>query len=279
MNTLDVISDANGRYTIVVGKLFNTPIIIANIYGPNWDNAQFFTNFFSTLPDLNSYKLILGGDFNCVLNAQLDRSSARFNALSSAAVVINSFLRSYGLSDPWRSKNPNTKQFSFFSPVHHSDSRIDYFVVDNQFLPLISNSKYHSIVISDYSPVQLELIFPANVAPQRTWRLDPQLLLCEHARTFLISQIDFFLEVNDTPDVSRGVLWESMKAYIRGQVISYVAHRNKELADKIADVDRRYATLPTPDLYKEKLLLQTEFDTFMTWKAEKKYSKIQTGIL
>ena len=102
----EVISDANGRYIFVVGKLFNTPVILANIYGPNGDNAQFFLNFFSTLPDLNSYKLILGGDFNCVLHTQLDRSSVRANnTLSSAAVAINSLLRSYGLSDPWRTKN------------------------------------------------------------------------------------------------------------------------------------------------------------------------------
>lgn len=277
----EVISDANGRYIVVVGKLFNTPLILANIYGPNWDNAQFFLNFFSTLPDLNSYKLILGGDFNCVLHPQLDRSSVRSNnALSSAAVAINSLLRSYGLSDPWRTKYPTTKQFSFFSPVHHSYSRIDYFIVDNQLLPLISSTKYHSIVISDHSPVQIDLAFPGNVAPQRTWRLDPQLLLCKHFKIFLNNQIDFFLEMNDTQDVSRGVLWESMKAYIRGQVISYVAHRDKErfkqlkgLADKIADIDKRYALSPTPDLFKEKLLLQTEFNTLTTWKAEKNIFK------
>ena len=121
--------------------------------------------------------------------------------------------------------------------------------------PLVSNCKYHSIVLSDHSPVQMDLFFPANVAPQRTWRLDPQLLLCKHFRTYLNNQIDFFLEINDTQDVTRGVLWESMKAYLRGQVISYVAHRNKEcsrqfkeLADKIADIDRRYALSPMPDL-------------------------------
>lgn len=277
----EVISDPNGRYVVVVGKLFNTPLILANIYGPNWDNAQFFLNFFSTLPDLVSYKLILGGDFNCVLSPQLDRSSVRSsNTLSSAAVAINSLLRSYGLSDPWRATNPTTKQFSFFSPVHHSYSRIDYFIVDNQLLPLISSTKYHSIVLSDHSPVQMGLVFPGNVAPQRTWRLDPLLLLCERFKTFLSNQIDFFLEINDTQDVSRGVLWESMKAYIRGQVISYVAHRDKErskqlkeLADKIADMDRRYALSPTPDLFKEKLLLQTEFDTLMTWRAERNIFK------
>lgn len=254
-----VISDTNGRYIVVVGKLFNTPLILANIYGPNWDSAQFFLNFFSTLPDFNSYKLILGGDFNCVLHAQLDRSGVRSNAaLSSAAVAINSLLRSFGLSDPWRIKNPTMRQFSFFSPVHHSYSRIDYFIVDNQLLPLISSSKYHSIVLSDHCPVQLDLIFPANIMPQRTWRLDPQLLLGEDFRTFLNGQIDFFLEINDTQEVSRGVLWESMTAYIRGQIISYVAYRDKqrskqlnELANKIADVDRHYALSPTPDLFKE----------------------------
>lgn len=78
----------------------------------------------------------MNGDFNCVLHAQLDRSSVRSNnTLSSAAVVIKSFLRSYGLSDPWQIKNPTTKQFSFFSPMYHSYSRIDYFIVDNQLLP------------------------------------------------------------------------------------------------------------------------------------------------
>lgn len=126
----------------------------------------------------------------------------------------------------------------------------------------------------------MDLFFPDNVAPQRTWRLDPQLLSCKHFRTYLNNQIDFFLEINDTQDVSRGILWDSMKAYIRGQVISYVAHKNKErskqlkdLIGKIADIDRRHALLPTPDLFKEKLLLQTEFNTLMTWKAEKNIFK------
>ena len=42
---------------------------------------------------------------------------------------------------------------------------------------------------------------------------------------------------------------------------------------KIPDIDRRNALLPTSGLYKEKLLLQSEFNTLMTWKAEKNISK------
>ncbi|KAF3844172.1 hypothetical protein F7725_013513 [Dissostichus mawsoni] len=107
-------------------------------------------------------------------------------------------------------------------------SRIDYFIVDDQLLPLIPRSQYHSIVLSDHGPVQMDMIFPGNIAPQRTWRLDPHLLSYGHFKTYLSDQIDLFLEINDTKDISRSVLWESLKAYIRGQAISYTAHKNKE---------------------------------------------------
>lgn len=43
----NVIKDKNGRYVIVQGKLFNRPVVLANIYAPNWDNVDFFRNFFS----------------------------------------------------------------------------------------------------------------------------------------------------------------------------------------------------------------------------------------
>lgn len=36
------IKDKHGRYVVVAGKLFNMPVVLANIYAPNWDNVQFF---------------------------------------------------------------------------------------------------------------------------------------------------------------------------------------------------------------------------------------------
>lgn len=35
----EVISVANGRYVVVVGRLFNARLILVDIYGPNWGNA------------------------------------------------------------------------------------------------------------------------------------------------------------------------------------------------------------------------------------------------
>lgn len=62
------ISDINGHFIIVVGKLYGTPVVLANIYGPNWDDVQFFSGLIAALPDPNINQLILGGDFNGVLH-------------------------------------------------------------------------------------------------------------------------------------------------------------------------------------------------------------------
>lgn len=44
----NVEADSLGRYVIVVGQLYSFPVILVNIYAPNWDNpAFFFQSFFS----------------------------------------------------------------------------------------------------------------------------------------------------------------------------------------------------------------------------------------
>lgn len=76
-----------------------------------------------------------------------------------------------------------------------------------------------------------------------------------------------FLEINKTPDISASVLWETLKSYIRGQIISYVSHEKKqkkdkliELTNRIAQLDCLYAASPTPDVYRERLYLQSQFN-------------------
>lgn len=213
------------RYIIVSGKLFGKPIILANINGPNWDNPQFFSRLIAELPDINSHHLILGGDFNCVLDPVLDRSRAgtQINVSKSGEVLL-SFLNNYKLQDHWRISNPTTRQYSFYSPVHRSYSRIDHFFVDDRSLSFVNHSKYHSIIISDHCPLQLDLHMPNGSTKHRTWCSDPLLLTDKDFTNFFISQIDYFFETSTTPDMSYSIIWEAFKVYIRGQIISYPAN-------------------------------------------------------
>lgn len=267
------IRDKNGRFVITQGKLFSKPVVLANVYGPNWDNAAFFTALFSMLPDLDSHDLILAGDLNCTLDSSLDRSSSKTITPSKSAYCINEFLKAYGVVDPWRFRYPTSKQFSFFSPVHQSYSRIDYFLIDQKLLHMVTKIEYSSIVISDHAPVILQLSFPENT-PTFSWRLNSRHLSDEKFVEFINTQIDLFMELNDTPGISYSLIWETLKAYIRGQVISFVAAENakqtkraSQIIDRIKEVDQLHSESPPADLYKERLLLQTEFDSITNTKA------------
>ena len=40
-------------------------------------------------------------------------------------------MEEFSISDPWRFLNPSGRAYSFFSNVHHTFTRIDYFLIDN----------------------------------------------------------------------------------------------------------------------------------------------------
>lgn len=131
-----VISDSSGRFVIITGQMYDVSIVLANLYAPNWDDESFFKCFFSTLSEFSSHYLILGGDFNCCLNPQLDRSSSNSSPLSKSTKVIQLFMKEFFVSDAWQFLNPSCRQYSFFSHVHHTFTRIDYFLLDNRLLPI-----------------------------------------------------------------------------------------------------------------------------------------------
>ena len=71
-NHLSTIIDSGGRFVIINGNLANHNLTIINIYGPNNDNPSFFHDIFSKINDTSN--IILAGDFNTVLNPNLDHS-------------------------------------------------------------------------------------------------------------------------------------------------------------------------------------------------------------
>ena len=71
--------------------------------------------------------------------------------------MILSFMEEFSISDPWRFLNPSGRAYSFFSNVHHTFTRIYYFLIDNHLLPTIQSCSYEPILISDHAPVILEL--------------------------------------------------------------------------------------------------------------------------
>lgn len=83
--------DKNGRYLIIVGRLFNNPVLLVNIYATNFDSPDFTDRLFRSLPFLDSHLAVLGGDFNCVMSPSVERSSARSLTHSPMSKSVSEF--------------------------------------------------------------------------------------------------------------------------------------------------------------------------------------------
>jgi len=68
-------------------------------------------------------------------------------------------MNSLNLVDIWRLRNPATRAYSFFSPVHNSYSMIDFMILDYKMIPNVVTLHYHNILISDHAPVSLDIRF------------------------------------------------------------------------------------------------------------------------
>lgn len=149
---ISTISDPNGRYLIVTGHILSRHFTFLNVYAPNFDDPGFFRKDFNLIPDLSTTHLIAGGDYNTVLDCFTDRLSTRPTSPSNSTTTLNNLIRSMNLVDVWRLPHPTDRDYSFFSHVHKSYTRIDFFLIDAKLTSDVISTKYHNIVISDHSP-------------------------------------------------------------------------------------------------------------------------------
>ncbi len=101
----------------------------------------------------------MGGDFNLVSNALVDRSGRPL--LSALSNALDEIQNSFALSDVWRVVNPDTREYTYYSHVQNSYSRIDYLFFSQSLVGNIIDCKIHNIIISDHAP--LSVLFTPNV--------------------------------------------------------------------------------------------------------------------
>jgi len=93
------VRDPGGRYVIVSGVLEVTPVVLVNVYAPNWEDVDFMRGLLAAIPDLATHQLIMGGDFNCVLELRVDRSSPRSMGMVRMAKELGGFVERIGMVD------------------------------------------------------------------------------------------------------------------------------------------------------------------------------------
>ncbi|CAM4637689.1 unnamed protein product [Leuciscus chuanchicus] len=119
--------------------------------------------------------LVIGGDFNTVLNRFIDKKWNNLTINSSHSkllLFVEKFMKSLQLVDVWRRKNPIKQDYTFYikdSPV----SRLDYFFVPEECMWRVGVCEIRDSEKSenkDHRPVSLEI----NI-PEMPIQKDPQI--------------------------------------------------------------------------------------------------------
>ncbi len=69
-------SDEEGRFVFIRCKIYNNRLALLSIYGPNETDSTFLTQISKTLLEHIDCPLVVGGDFNAVVNPALDKSQS-----------------------------------------------------------------------------------------------------------------------------------------------------------------------------------------------------------
>ncbi len=209
---LNTVIDPEGRFLIIKLSIFDKKLCIVSIYGPNVDDPSFFHGFFTALSEQLDCALVIGGDLNFGLNKEMDRlSTAGTQRNWESTNIVKQYMSDYGLCDAWRSLHTNSREFTFFSHVHHSYSRLDYFLVSSSLLSDISDTEIHPIAVSDHAAVSLTLVNKKASPPSNNWRFNTSLLKDDDFIKYFKEEWALYLDYNDLPGTSASVLWKQAK--------------------------------------------------------------------
>ena len=120
-------SDHKGRFVICDIKTNERFFTLATIYAPNDDDPAFFECFFSHLQDFNCDDIILGGDFNLVLNLEKDKKGRPVKTHTKAINAINEHATKFDLVDAWRVSNPDILRYTWHRRKPEIHCRLDFF--------------------------------------------------------------------------------------------------------------------------------------------------------
>ena len=177
--------DSNGRYIRVDLHIEESKYNLINMYAPNdnYERVKFIANMNNWL-DPNTDTLI-GGDFNCALNSNLDR----FNCVSSGdmgKVDIQQLMQQHNLEDVWRKRFPDKKEYSW--QRGNKASRIDYWLISTSLDSQIEYVGYQQCAMSDHKLVEMSMRTSETAHGMGFWKMNSNVI---QSKLFMIASLIF----------------------------------------------------------------------------------------
>ena len=165
--------DKEGHYIMNKGSV-QEDITIINVYAPNIEAPQNVRQMLTSMKGEINGNIIIVGDFNTPLTP-MDRSTKQ--KISKETQTLNDSMDQLGLIGIYRTFHPKTMNFTFFSSVHGTFSRIDHILGQKSSLGKFKKPEIIPSIFSDHNGVRLDVNYrKKTIKNTNIWRLNNTLL-------------------------------------------------------------------------------------------------------
>ena len=227
----DVTRDDEGRCIIVNILQNNTTYTIVNIYAPtqNYEKEQItlIQKVHNLLSSQNPENIIIGGDFNSVLNPAIDKRGGNTdtNKGKKYRSELHAFINTQNLCDIWRAMNNNKFDFTWHCKKTKIFCRLDFWLISEHLANKTSKTEILPTVNSDHKIITLILASAHQKRGPSYWKFNTLLLRDTEYTDFMNAVITDSIIKHEHEN--KNLMWELIKMEIRQATITYTKVKRK----------------------------------------------------
>ncbi len=243
--------DNEGRILCLDIEIDDCRFSLCNLYAPNLDSPDFFENCLNLVDEFDNISKIIAGDFNLVLDLDLDKKGGAPVTHFNARDTLKSYMENNDIIDIWRLQHPDARVFTWKRSKPPIFCRLDMILISEDLMGDIENTGILPGYRSDHSLVMIDYNSTSQSRGKGFWKLN----------TSLLSDKDYVELINNCIDDAKitykdenpAIKLEMVKIEVAGTSIKYSKNKAKSkrnimdaLEKKISRLEKNLADASEP---------------------------------
>lgn len=249
-----------GNFKIIVCEIQMNRYTLVSVYGPNEDQPEFYEGLENCLEASLSENMIIGGDWNFVLDRTRDSNYVYDNNKSAKSRFLETVAK-YNLIDAWRQSHPHEIQYTWIKQNPLKWGRLDMVFISDHLQSKLTKCEIESSYRTDHRSVVCSLKDLNSERGTYLWKFNESLLTDPDYTSAVINCINqqisqyaipLYTEefLADTTNYDKieftidiGLFYETLLMMIRGETIQFSKRKARRVREEEAKIMKEITEL------------------------------------